>query len=192
LGLRHVVITSVARDDLADGGASQFAATILAIRHRLPEATIEVLVPDFGGSLLALETVAEANPDLFNHNVETVERLSVMVRPRADYRRSLGVLAWASRRGLATKSGLMLGLGETCGEVIETMRDLRRAGCDLLTIGQYLQPTPAQLEVVDHIHPTLFDWYREIAESMGFKGVASAPLVRSSYHAAEMLGRERC
>ncbi len=186
LGLRHVVVTSVARDDLADGGASQFAASIRAVRDRLPQATIEVLVPDFGGALPALETVAAARPDLFNHNVETVERLSDSVRARARYQRSLGVLAWAKKRGLTTKSGLMVGLGESCGEVIDTMRDLRRAGCDVLTVGQYLQPTPRQLEVVDHVHPTLFAWYREMAESMGFGGVAAAPLVRSSYRAGEV------
>jgi lipoyl synthase len=189
LGLRHVVVTSVARDDLPDGGAKQFAATIRAARHRLPRATIEVLVPDFGGSLAALETVAAARPDVFNHNVETVERLSDSVRARARYRRSLQVLAWAKKRGLTTKSGLMVGLGETCGEVIDTMRDLRHGGCDVLTIGQYLQPTPRQLEVVEHVHPTVFAWYREMAESMGFLSVASAPLVRSSYCAGEGLAR---
>jgi len=186
LVLRHVVITSVARDDLVDGGAGQFAATIRAVRDRLPGATIEVLVPDFGGSVPALETVAAARPDVFNHNVETVERLSDAVRSRARYQRSLDVLAWAKKRGLTTKSGLMVGLGETCGEVIDTMRDLRRAGCDVLTIGQYLQPTSHQLKVVDHVHPTLFAWYRETAEAMGFRGVAAAPLVRSSYRAGEV------
>ena len=186
LGLRHVVITSVARDDLADGGAGQFAATIRSVRDRLPRATIEVLVPDFGGSVTALETVAAAGPDLFNHNVETVERLSDSARARARYQRSLDVLAWAKRRGLTTKSGLMVGLGESCGEVIDTMRDLRRAGCDILTIGQYLQPTPRQLKVVDHVHPAVFTWYRDTAEAMGFRGVAAAPLVRSSYRAGEV------
>jgi lipoic acid synthetase len=186
LRLHHVVVTSVTRDDLPDGGAGQFAATIRAIRDRLPGATVEVLVPDFGGSLSALEIVAAARPDVFNHNVETVERLSATVRAKAEYRRSLAVLAWARQRGLTTKSGLMVGLGETCGEVIETMRDLRRAGCDILTIGQYLQPTSRQLEVVDHVHPVLFVWYREVGEAMGFQVVAAAPLVRSSYHAEEV------
>lgn len=191
LGLRHVVVTSVARDDLPDGGAGHFAATIRAIRHRSPGATVEVLVPDFGGSVLALETVATAGPDVFNHNVETVERLSDSVRAKAHYRRSLGVLAWAKRRGLTTKSGLMVGLGERCGEVVETMRDLRRAGCDLLTVGQYLQPTPRQQEVVDHVHPAVFEWYREEALAMGFRGVAASPLVRSSYRAEEVWARCR-
>ncbi|MGE5619161.1 MAG: lipoyl synthase [Sphingomonadaceae bacterium] len=186
LGLRHVVVTSVARDDLPDGGAGLFAATIRAIRRRLPEAIVEVLVPDFGGSQSALESVADARPDVFNHNLETVERLSGSVRARASYRRSLGVLAWARRRGLKTKSGLMVGLGERCGEVVDAMRDLRRVGCDLLTIGQYLQPSPRQQEVVDYIHPAVFDWYREVALAMGFQGVASSPLVRSSYRAEEV------
>ena len=189
LELSHVVVTSVTRDDLADGGAGQFAATIRAIRQRRPGATVEVLVPDFGGSLTALETVAAARPDVFNHNVETVARLSPLVRPKADYRRSLGALAWAKRRGLATKSGLMLGLGETCGEAIETMRDLLHAGCDVLTLGQYLQPTPRQLEVADYVHPLLFAWYREVAEALGFRAVFAAPLVRSSYRAEEALRR---
>ena len=191
LGLRHVVVTSVARDDLADGGASHFAATIRAIRYRLPGATVEVLVPDFGGSVSALETVAAGDPDVFNHNVETVERLSGSVRAKAQYRRSLGVLAWASRRGLTTKSGLMVGLGERCGEVVDTMRDLRRAGCEFLTLGQYLQPTPRQQEVVDHVHPAVFEWYREEALAMGFRGVVASPLVRSSYRAEEVWARCR-
>ncbi|MHB1161850.1 MAG: lipoyl synthase [Chloroflexota bacterium] len=186
LGLRHVVVTSVARDDLPDGGAGHFAATIRAIHRRLPDAIVEVLVPDFGGSRVALEWVADARPDLFNHNVETVERLSGSVRARANYDRSLGVLAWAKRRGLRTKSGLLVGMGERCGEVIDTMRDLRRVGCDLLTIGQYLQPTPRQQEVIDHLHPVVFDWYREVALAMGFQGVAASPLVRSSYRAEEV------
>jgi lipoic acid synthetase len=145
-----------------------------------------VLVPDFNGSLSALGTVAAARPDVFNHNVETVERLSDRVRAKAEYRRSLAVLAWAKRHGLTTKSGLMVGLGETCGEVIETMRDLRRAGCDILTIGQYLQPTGRQLAVADHVHPVVFAWYREVGQSLGFQMVVAAPLVRSSYHAEEV------
>ncbi|MBL8055551.1 MAG: lipoyl synthase [Anaerolineales bacterium] len=186
LGLRHVVLTMVARDDLPDGGAGHIAAAVVALRTRLPDATVEVLVSDFGGALGALAAVAEARPDVFNHNVETVARLSDRVRAKAKYQRSLAVLAWARQHGLTTKSGLMVGLGETAGEVIETLRDLRRAGCDLLTIGQYLQPTPGQLEVVDHVHPVVFDWYRAVALSLGFRFVASAPLVRSSYHAEEV------
>lgn len=191
LGLHHVVLTSVTRDDLPDGGASQFALTIQAIRRRLPGATVEVLVPDFSGSLSALGTVADARPDVFNHNVETVERLSDRVRARAEYRRSLAVLAWARQRGLTTKSGLMVGLGETCGEVIETLRDLRRAGCDILTIGQYLQPTRRQLEVADHVHPVVFAWYREVGQALGFQTVLADPLVRSSYHAEQVWTQRR-
>ena len=186
LGLRHVVLTSVARDDLPDGGAGQFAQTIWAIRDRLPETTVEVLVRDFGGSLSALEIVAEARPDVFNHNVETVERLSNHVRAKAKYRRSLSVLSWAKQRGLITKSGLMVGLGETCGEVIDTLRDLRHAGCEIVTIGQYLQPTLHQLDVVEYVDPIVFAWYRQIALALGFRAAACAPLVRSSYHAAEV------
>ncbi len=186
LGLRHVVLTSVARDDLPDGGAGQFAHTIRVVRTRLPHATIEVLIPDFGGSLSALDIVAAAQPDVFNHNLETVERLSPRVRAKASYRRSLAVLAWARQHGLTTKSGLMLGLGETCGEVIAAMRDLRHAGCSILTIGQYLQPTSHQLEVVDHVHPVVFAWYREVGQALGFQVTAAGPLVRSSYHAEEV------
>ena len=186
MGLHHVVITSVTRDDLPDGGAGQFVLTIQAIRNRLPGTMVEVLVPDFCGSLPALDTVAAARPDVFNHNVETVERLSNKVRAKAGYRRSLAVLAWAKQRRLTTKSGLMVGLGETCGEVIETMRDLRRAGCDILTIGQYLQPTNRQIEVADHVHPVVFAWYREVGQSLGFQMVMAEPLMRSSYHAEEV------
>jgi len=186
LGLHHVVLTSVTRDDLPDGGAGHFALTIQAVRRRLPGATVEALVPDFRGSLSALSTVADAQPDVFNHNIETVERLSDRVRARASYRRSLAVLTWAKRRGLTTKSGLMVGLGETCGEVIESMRDLRRAGCDLLTIGQYLQPTERQLGVVNYVHPLVFAWYGEVGQSMGFRKVVADPLVRSSYHAEQV------
>lgn len=186
LGLRHVVLTAVARDDLPDGGAAQFAATIRAIRERLPGVTVEALVPDFAGSLRALAVVAAARPDVFNHNVETVARLSNRVRARAKYRRSLAVLTWAKQRGLITKSGLMVGLGETCAEVVDTLRDLAHAGCDIVTIGQYLQPTPQQLDVVEFVHPQVFAWYQDVAHTLGFKAVASGPLVRSSYHADEV------
>ncbi len=186
LGLEHVVLTSVARDDLPDGGAGHFAATIGSLRQHLPHATVEVLVPDFGGAIGPLQVVAEAHPDVFNHNLETVERLSERVRAKATYRRSLAVLAWARQHGLTTKSGLMLGLGESCGEVITAMRDLRRAGCSILTLGQYLQPTSHQLEVAAYLPPTLFDWYRELALGLGFQAVAAGPLVRSSYHAEEL------
>jgi lipoic acid synthetase len=186
-----VVLTSVARDDLPDGGAHHFAVTIRSVRQRLPQATIEVLVPDFGGSLQALTTVTNARPDVFNHNVETVARLSDRVRAKAKYKRSLAVLDWAKQRGLATKSGLMVGLGETCGEVVDTMRDLRQAGCDIVTIGQYLQPTLRQLDVVEYVHPIVFAWLQEVGESLGFRAVAAGPLVRSSYHAEEVWSEGR-
>jgi lipoic acid synthetase len=186
LELRHVVLTSVTRDDLPDGGASQFALTIQAVRRRLPGVTVEVLISDLGGSLAALATVADARPDVFNHNVETVARLAGRVRSKANYRRSLAVVAWAKHRGLTTKSGLMVGLGETCGEVIETMRDLRRAGCDILTIGQYLQPTERQLAVASYVHPVVFAWYGEVGQTIGFRKVIAGPLVRSSYHAEQV------
>jgi lipoic acid synthetase len=188
LGLRHVVLTSVTRDDLPDGGAGHFAAAMQALRRRLPGATVEVLVPDFGGSHSALEIVLQAGPDVLNHNVETVPRLYRAVRPGANYRRSLALLARAKalQPGLVTKSGLMLGLGERTAEVIQVLHDLRRAGCDLLTLGQYLQPTEHQLPVARYVPPDEFGLYRDIAEAMGFLGVASGPLVRSS-HQAEAL-----
>ncbi len=182
LGLNHVVITSVTRDDLPDGGASHFAQTIKAVKSRLPGAKVEVLIPDFGGSIKALDRVLEAGPDILNHNVETVPRLYPLVRPKADYWRSLGILALAAQAGLTTKSGLMLGLGETRGEVLEVMADLRRAGCHILTIGQYLQPTAQQLPVAEYIHPVEFEWYSRVGKEMGFKAVISGPLVRSSYY----------
>jgi lipoic acid synthetase len=183
LSLKHVVVTSVARDDLSDGGAGHFAATIETLRHRCPGALVEVLVPDLSGALAALDKVVAARPDILNHNVETVPRLHPSVQPRADYRRSLGLLAWAKGAGLTTKSGLMLGLGETRGEVVAVMQDLRRVGCELLTLGQYLQPTSDCLPVAEYIHPVEFGWYREVGEAMGFQAVAAGPLVRSSYHA---------
>lgn len=188
LGLRHVVITSVTRDDLPGGGAGQFAATLQVVRRRLPEVTVEVLIPDLNGSHVALETVLDARPDVLNHNVETVPRLYPHVRPRADYRRSLEVLAWAKTYApqTVTKSGLMLGLGERTAEVLRVLYDLREVRCDLLTLGQYLQPTDRQLPVARYVPPEEFDWYKDKAEAMGFRGVASGPLVRSS-HRAEAL-----
>ena len=189
LGLRHVVITSVTRDDLPDGGAGQFAETVWAVRRRLPEATVEVLIPDFGGSCAALEMVLAAAPDVLNHNLETVPRLYRRVRPGADYHCSLGVLAWAGTRApqMVTKSGLMLGLGETVEEVLGVMYDLRRAGCDVLTLGQYLQPTEEQLGVVRYVPPHEFAAYEGKGLEMGFRAVVAGPLVRSSYRAAELM-----
>jgi lipoic acid synthetase len=188
IGLKYVVITSVSRDDLPDGGASHFAKTISAVRRRLPAAKIEVLTPDFQGDSEALSTVFEARPDVFNHNVETVERLYPHVRPQAVYRRSLSVLKQAKiiAPDIFTKSGFMLGLGEEQEEVLELLRELRRAGCDVVTIGQYLRPTRNNLPVVEYLHPEVFEYLRVKALDIGFTYVASGPLVRSSMNAAEM------
>jgi lipoic acid synthetase len=185
LHLAHVVVTSVTRDDLPDGGAGHFATTIKALRRRLPGATLEMLIPDFGGSCAALETVLAARPDVLNHNLETVPRLYPRVRPGADYGRSLALLARAkaSAPQIATKSGLMLGLGERVTEVLQVLDDLRRAGCELLTLGQYLQPTDRQLPVARYVSPAEFGGYEERARALGFRGVAAAPLVDSSYRA---------
>lgn len=189
LGLRHVVITSVTRDDLDDGGASQFVRCIEAMRNHDPAVTVEVLIPDFKGSLPPLKSVLDSLPTILNHNVETVPRLYPEVRPQANYERSVALLmtAKAEAPGILTKSGLMVGLGETGQEVAEVMRDLREADCDFLTIGQYLQPSPQHHAVVRFVPPPEFDEYKRIGEEMGFKFVASAPFVRSSFHAAEVL-----
>jgi lipoic acid synthetase len=184
--LRHAVITSVARDDLEDGGAGHFARTIEAVRALNPGIAIEVLVPDFLDKDTALDTVLAARPEIFNHNLETVRRLTPKVRHRATYERSLNVLRKVNHRrpaGLYTKSGLMVGLGETEAEVIDAMRDLRSVGCDILTIGQYLRPTAGHLPVVEYIKPEQFVRYARTARELGFLHVASGPLVRSSYHA---------
>jgi lipoyl synthase len=186
LGLRYVVITSVDRDDLRDGGAGHFAACIRALRATDPALCIEVLTPDFRGRLSpALDAFAGALPDVFNHNLETVPRLYPRVRPGADYQASLGLLAEFRARypGIPTKSGLMLGLGETPEEVAETLRDLRTQGCDLLTLGQYLQPSQAHLPVERYLPPEEFTTLSQLANDLGFTGVASGPLVRSSYQA---------
>lgn len=188
LGLRHVVITSVARDDLPDGGAGHFRRTVEAVRAGVPGATIEVLTPDFNDLDAAIDTVLAARPDIFNHNLETVRRLTPAVRCRATYDRSLSVLRKAKQRqglGGCTKSGLMLGLGESEAEVLAALRDLREAGCDGLTLGQYLQPTRRQLPVTEYVAPAKFAEYERLARELGFRYVASGPLVRSSYHAAE-------
>ena len=186
--LRHVVITAVARDDLADGGAEHFRRTIESVRAACPGIVIEVLVPDFLDRTESIETVLSARPHIFNHNLETVRRLTPSVRSRATYDRSLSVLTTVKqRRGSAiyTKSGLMLGLGETPEELLAALRDLRLAGCDLLTLGQYLQPTLKHLPVVEFVPPEKFAEYKQTAEAMGFAHVASGPMVRSSYHADE-------
>lgn len=186
--LRHVVVTAVARDDLEDGGAGHFRATIEAVRAANPGVAIEVLVPDFQGQADAIDTVLEARPDVFNHNVETVRRLTPAVRSRATYEGSLAVLRLARERAgypVVTKSGLMLGLGETPEEAGECLRDLRAAGCDWLTLGQYLQPTRAALPVVEFVSPEQFEALGRLALGLGFRAVASGPKVRSSYRADE-------
>ena len=188
LDLTYVVLTSVDRDDLPDGGASHFARTVSEIKARSPDMIVEALIPDFQGDLDAVRTVVDAGVDVLDHNVETVERLQARVRDRrANYRQSLAVLEGAKgmREGVFTKSSIMLGLGETEDEVIQTMRDLRAAGVDILTVGQYLRPSTWHLAVEEYVPPTTFDRYREIGESMGFLYVASGPLVRSSYRAGE-------
>ncbi|MCS7167915.1 MAG: lipoyl synthase [Gemmatales bacterium] len=188
LGLRHVVITSVTRDDLPDGGAEHFYRCILAVRQAT-QATVEVLTPDFLGNWRAVERVVEAAPDVYNHNVETVPRLYRRVRGRADYQRSLQLLAYVKARApqIVTKSGLMLGLGETREELLEVLADLRQHGCDCLTLGQYLAPSDHHLPVVRYVPPEEFAELGDIAKRMGFVHVASGPFVRSSYHAEEMV-----
>jgi lipoic acid synthetase len=184
LGLKFVVVTSVARDDLKDGGASHFAATVRAIRERNPEARVEVLVPDFKGDPDSIQIVVESGPTVFNHNLETVERLTKRVRIQARYSRSLDVLRIAKEQGQPkTKTGIMLGLGETEEEVLALLQDARAAGCDILTIGQYLQPTKQHLPVVEFVHPDRFKAFEGAAYALGFASVFSGPLVRSSYHA---------
>ena len=191
LGLRYVVITSVTRDDLPDGGASQFAQIIKALRAYDSNILVEVLVPDFRGSLPAWQVVIDASPDVLNHNVETVPRLYLEVRPGANYQRSLELLRRAKLNGLLTKSGLMLGLGENRQEIIEVMADLREAGCDLMTIGQYLQPSLKHHKVVRYVTPDEFAQYEVIARKMRFSGVASGPLVRSSFNATALFNEVR-
>ncbi len=183
MGLSYVVITSVTRDDLADGGAAHFAATLAAVRRRLPKARVEILIPDFQGRLEALSTVIRAAPDVINHNVETVPRLYPRVRPQADYRRSLELLSRVAASGIPAKSGLMLGLGEGAEEVRSVLEELHRAGCRILTLGQYLRPSAAHLPVASWVTPEEFERWRRLASAIGFEEVASAPLVRSSYRA---------
>jgi len=188
--LKHVVITAVARDDLKDGGADHFARTIAAIREMDPSIIVEVLVPDFHAQDWCIQIVLDAGPDIYNHNMETVERLTPLVRSRAKYRTSLRVLRRAKELAsgscrIVTKSGVMLGLGEKETELFQTMDDLREVDCEVLTMGQYLRPTPEHLPVVEYITPEQFGYYGDIARRKGFLYVASGPLVRSSYHAAD-------
>jgi len=185
MGLRHCVITSVARDDLRDGGASVWAATIRAVRYKNPDCAIEVLVPDFVGRTDQVDIVLDAKPDIFNHNVETVERLQRPVRVQARYDRSRSVLRHAKGRGFTTKTGLMLGLGEKPAEVEQTLRDLAGDKIDILTLGQYLQPTPQHWPIDRWVPPEEFAHWKKLALELGFGVVESGPLVRSSYHADE-------
>lgn len=193
LDIKHVVITSVTRDDLPDGGACHFAETIKAIRTHSPEVTIEVLIPDLQGNQAALCTVISAMPDVINHNIETVERLYPQVRPMAVYTRSLELLKSVKTYEfeIATKSGIMVGLGETTDEVLSTMQDLHHAACDILTIGQYLAPSKLHYPITEYIHPDMFEIYKSAALQMGFRHVVAGPYVRSSYQAGNALEKVR-
>jgi len=196
LGLKHVVVTSVARDDLPDQGASQFAQTVSAIHKRLPDVIVEILTPDFRGREDLIKIVCESHPEIYNHNIETVERLHTIVRPAAKYARTMEVMRIVKKLdpSIYTKSGLMLGLGETKEEVVRTLTDLRSNGVDAVTIGQYLRPTMKHLPVVEYIHPDVFKEYEEIGTELGFAFVASGPFIRSSYNAiafSEKVMKER-
>lgn len=183
LGLKHVVITSVDRDDLKDGGAKIFSETIKLLNEKLPLTTIEILIPDFKGDENSFNLIMEHPPTVLNHNLETVERLYHAVRPQANYKRSLNLIRWFKSKRLRTKSGIMVGIGETKDEVIGIMKDLRMHGCDIMTIGQYLQPTKDHLPVDRFVTPDEFAYYNEVGLKLGFLAVESSPLVRSSYHA---------
>jgi len=185
LQLRHTVITSVNRDELKDGGAEMFKEVVRLCREEVADCTVEILIPDFKGEEHAFEIIMQSPPDILNHNLETVERLYHVVRPQAKYERSLELIRWFKQKGLKTKSGLMVGIGEKPDEVIDTMNDLVSYGCDILTIGQYLQPTKQHLPVDRFVTPDEFNMYKEEGLKIGFKIVESSPLVRSSYHADE-------
>jgi lipoyl synthase len=187
MGLKHAVITSVDRDDLSDKGAGHWATTIVEVKKMNPEITMEVLIPDFDGEPELIKLVVDAKPDIISHNLETVRRLTPLVRSRAKYDLSLEVLKIISDTGVKSKSGIMVGLGETREEVFETMDDLLTVGCEVFTIGQYLQPTRSHLPVEEYVHPDVFEEYRKIGLEKGFRKVESAPLVRSSYHAERHL-----
>jgi lipoic acid synthetase len=187
MGVKHAVITSVDRDDLKDGGSEIWAQTVRAIRQQSPGTTLETLIPDFAGKWENLQVIIDVAPEIVSHNLETVRRLTKQVRIQAKYDRSLEVLFRLKKGGMRTKSGVMLGLGESESEVIETMQDLRSVGVDILTLGQYLQPTPKHLPVFEFIEPVQFEKYRILGLEMGFRFVESGPLVRSSYHAEKHL-----
>ena len=187
MGLKHVVITSVDRDDLPDGGATHWAATIRQIKKVNPATTVEVLIPDFDGKVELIASIVDEKPEIISHNLETVERLTPLVRSRAKYRISLNVISLIGSSGIVSKSGIMVGLGETFEEILQSMDDLREAGCEILTIGQYLQPTRKHLEVAEYLHPDKFAALKKEGLARGFRVVESAPLVRSSYHAEKHL-----
>jgi lipoic acid synthetase len=193
LQLRHVVLTSVTRDDLTNGGAGHFSATVKVIQESVPGITIEVLIPDFGGSEEALDSLLATTPDIIGHNLETVPRLYPLIRPKADFTRSLLLLRWVKekRPEIKTKSGLMLGMGERHEEVIWVMQELRRVDCDFLTLGQYLSPSPQHYPIVRFITPSEFAHYAALAKALGFKAVASGPLIRSSFNAVSMIEEVR-
>lgn len=187
MGIRHAVITSVNRDERKDGGAPIFAETIREIRKRLPDCTVEVLIPDFKGSEEALQIVIDAKPDILNHNVETAPRIYRIVRPQANYQQSLTLLLRAKRAGMRTKSGFMVGIGEEVDEIYDLLRDLHKHKVDIVTIGQYLQPTPKHLPVARFVHPEEFERFKQYGLDLGIEHVESGPLVRSSYHAEEQI-----
>ncbi|MDL2320304.1 lipoyl synthase [Alistipes sp. OttesenSCG-928-B03] len=188
MGLRHAVITSVTRDDLPDGGAEHWAAVVRAVRAANPHTTIELLIPDLHAVAADIDTIIDAQPDIIGHNIETIERLTPEVRSRADYRTSLRTIAHIASRGMVSKSGIMLGMGETDGEVMQTLDDLRAAGCEIVTLGQYLRPTMKHWPVAEYVKPEKFEHFKEEALARGFGYVASGPLVRSSYLAEQALG----
>lgn len=189
LKLEHAVITSVTRDDLEDEGANHFAQVVREIRKHSPQTTVELLIPDMSGKEELLDIILNTNPNVLNHNIETVPELYDVVRPMAIFERSLRVLDYAKKSypHIHTKSGIMVGLGETEDQVVETLKRLREVDCDMVTIGQYLRPSESHIEVKEYISPEQFDRYKEIAEELGFKKVSSAPLVRSSYHASDLV-----
>jgi lipoic acid synthetase len=187
MGIKHAVVTSVDRDDLKDGGSEIWVQTVKAIRHQSPGTTMETLIPDFAGNWENLQRIIDVAPEIVSHNLETVRRLTKQVRIQAKYDRSLEVLFRLKKGGMRTKSGIMLGLGETDEEILETMEDLRSVQVDILTLGQYLQPTSKHLPIVEFVTPERFDRYRELGMEMGFRYVESGPLVRSSYHAEKHL-----
>lgn len=187
MGIKHAVITSVDRDDLPDGGSGHWAKTVQTIREFNPETTLETLIPDFQGKTDQLDVIIDVHPEIVSHNIETVERLSREVRVQAKYERSMFVLKYLKENGMKTKSGIMCGMGETEEEVIQTLRDLRGVGVEIVTLGQYMQPTPRHLAVAEYVHPDQFAKYKEIGLDMGFEYIESGPLVRSSYHAEQHL-----